>query len=142
MRLASVDRSQAAIVLAVALTACGLDTTVPDGVVIGSRPLQDSLCVGIETVDGGSTVYWWLAGRTGCTTTSSTIQSAANVRTDAGNPETVRFDIARIPAGTEEIRFGVLREGGRVVFISASGDRIPTESRNDLDLPELPPFGP
>lgn len=112
-------------------------TTSPLNIVGVGHP---GLCVAVDPNDSKG-VWWWEPGRSGCSSRST-------------GPTAFRADAAAVaasPSGTIDVHFQVqmqvgapravglvLQDGGMRVV--ASGERVPTERRNDIDLPEQPPY--
>jgi hypothetical protein len=111
-------------------------TTTPLKVI---DPAHPGLCVAIDpTVSTG--VWWWDAGRSGCTDRSSSTMAAD------------RASVVRGAAGTVDASFQVGLVSGRSLHVrleasdgrirdTISGASVAAERRATLDVPERPPIG-
>ena len=102
-------------------------------------PAHPGLCIAIDPKDPKG-IWWWDAGRSGCTDRSSSTMAAD------------RASVTRGTAGTVDASFQVGLMSGRnlQVRLEASDGRIrdtisslsvPAERRGTLELPERPPIG-
>src|SRR3984893_13965415 len=114
-------------------------TTAPIDVGVRSR----GLCVAIDPTDSHG-IWWWEPGRTGCSSRSTGPGVfRADAATVAARPAAihVRFHLPLIvsPGSTmpsfADVRLA-LQDGGMQSL--ASGARVLTERRHDLEVPEQP----
>jgi hypothetical protein len=99
-------------------------------------PAHPGLCIAIDPNDRKG-VWWWDAGRSGCTDRSSSTMAAD------------RASVARATAGTVDASFQVGLVSGRNLQVrleafdgrirdTISGLTVPAERRATLELPERP----
>jgi hypothetical protein len=99
-------------------------------------PAHPGLCIAIDPNDPKG-VWWWDAGRSGCTDRSSSTMAAD------------RASVARATAGTVDASFQVGLVSGRNLQVrleafdgrirdTISGLTVPAERRATLELPERP----
>ena len=102
-------------------------------------PAHPGLCIAIDAKDPKG-IWWWDAGRSGCTDRSSSTMAAD------------RASVARRTAGTVDASFqvGLLSGANLQVRLEASdgrirdtisGSSVPAGRRASLALPERPPIG-
>ena len=139
-------------VLAVALGGCGttpqtspvapryIVTAAPIDVGVVSR----ALCVGVDPSDAEG-VWWWEPGSSGCMSRSTGLMRAERaVVTSRGGPDAleVRFRVQlKAPPASTLPRFAdvlLIVENGEI-RAAASGARVGSARRANLELPELPP---
>jgi hypothetical protein len=97
-----------------------------------------ALCVAVDAADPHG-AWWWHPGRTGCASRGSSVMNdglAAVSSSDAA--VTVGFGIGTVRGTTVAVR--LVFEGAEIR--SGTGARVAVERRGDLNVPELPPFGP
>jgi hypothetical protein len=117
-------------------------TTAP----LGVDAVSPGLCVAVDLTDPQG-IWWWEPGRSGCSSRSTGpgvfhAEHATVAAPSQSGAIEVRFRLQLIvgPGSTmpdfADIRL-VLQDGGMRAM--ASGARVPTERRNDLEVPEQPP---
>jgi hypothetical protein len=99
-------------------------------------PAHPGLCIAIDANDPRG-IWWWDAGRSGCTDRSSSTMAAdrASVARGTGDALDASFQVGLIGGGTRQVRLEVL--DGRVRD-TISGVSVPAERRATLDVPERP----
>ena len=108
-------------------------TTAPIGVVGVAHP---GLCIAVDPTDTGG-VWWWEPGRSGCASRSTgptvfRAEGATVTPPAASGAIEVHFKLQLMVSGARDIRL-VLEDGG--MRDVASGARVATGRRNDLDVP-------
>ena len=102
-------------------------------------PAHPGLCIAIDPKNPKG-IWWWDAGRSGCTDRSSSTMAAD------------RASVTRGTAGTVDASFQVGLMSGRNLHVrleafdgrirdTISGVSVPAERRGTLELPERPPIG-
>jgi len=102
-------------------------------------PAHPGLCIAIDPTDPKG-IWWWDAGRSGCTDRSSSTVAAD------------RASVTRATAGRVDASFQVALMSGRNLQVrleafdgrirdAVSGLSVPAERRPILETPERPPFG-
>jgi hypothetical protein len=95
------------------------------------------LCVAVDATDPHG-AWWWHPGRTGCASRASSVMPAGDATVSAqGRVVSVGFGIGTVSGNTVIVRLVV--EAGEI-RAADSGARARVERREDLDMPELPPF--
>jgi hypothetical protein len=124
-----------------------------DHFVVTTRPLDvaviaTAICIGVDTDDRFG-IWWWEPGATGCGTRS----------TGPGLFHADHASVVALPSGAIECRFSLQIQappgaGGAAwadvalqlqngrLRSAASGDEVPTERRNHLDIPRAREEGP
>jgi hypothetical protein len=133
------------VVLGLSAAACGPSTPSAPRYIVTATPVDlvgvghPGLCVAVDPADEHG-VWWWEPGPSGCSrrTTGPTVLRAqlATVATSRGSSDIeVRFQLP-LMSGSRDVRLQ-LQEGSMRVM--ASGARVPTARRADLNIP--PAYG-
>jgi hypothetical protein len=102
-------------------------------------PAHPGLCIAIDPKDPTG-IWWWDAGRSGCTERSSSTMAAdrASVaRATAGRID-VSFQVGLISGSNLQVR---LQASDGRIRDSISGLSVPAERRATLEMPLRPPVG-
>ena len=93
------------------------------------------LCVAVDPTDAHG-VWWWEPGRSGCSsrTTGPTVFAADRAKVTARNGAATQVEF-RVPLMTGPARDYTLVIDGGGLRDAASGEKVPTERRNDLSIP-------
>ena len=130
----------ALLLLGLSLGACR--TVVPSlpRYIVTFAPIQlavghPGLCVAVDPTDAHG-VWWWEPGRSGCTsrTTGPTVFAADLAKVTARNGAATQVEF-RVPLMAGPPRDYTLVIEGDGLRDAASGERVPTERRNDLNIP-------
>jgi hypothetical protein len=140
------------VVLVLGLIGCRPQTPWAGGYIVTAAPLDVAvvsrdLCVGVNPSDAQG-VWWWEPGSSGCSSRSTGPgvfhADHAAVAAASGGPAIevrLRVQLTRQPTSTRpdyaDIRLVI--ENGEMRD-AASGARVATTRRPDLELPELPPL--
>ena len=102
-------------------------------------PRHPGLCVAIDPKDSKG-IWWWDAGRSGCTSRSSSTMTAhrARVARDAAGALDASFQVGLVSGADRQVRLEVI--DGRIRD-TISGLSVPAERRATLEVPERPPVG-
>jgi hypothetical protein len=128
----------------VLFAALPLQSQAPERYVVTASPINvgvvsGRLCIAVDPLDRQG-VWWWEPGRSGCSSRSTgpgvfhAQQAAVSSPSSSGAIE-ISF---RMPLHSTASPFADVRlvlEGGGIRAV-ASGARVPTERRNDLNVPE------
>ena len=111
-------------------------TTSPIDVVGVGHP---GLCVAVDPTDPKG-VWWWEPGRSGCSSRST---GPTAFRRENGTVEVtpagaidVRFQLQMMVSAPRDVAL-VVQDGA--MQVTKSGQRVPTERRSNLEVPEQPP---
>jgi hypothetical protein len=98
-----------------------------------------ALCVAVDPEDPRG-AWWWHPGRTGCDSRASSVMPAGGATVSVqGRVVSVGFGIDTVRGNTVDVRL-VLE--GEDIRSRTSGALVHVERRTDLNISELPPFGP
>jgi hypothetical protein len=133
--------------LALSLVAVACGSTAPRYVVTAS-PIEVGaglhFCVAVDATDAAG-VWWWQPGHSGCTTRSTGPgvfrgeKGAVTTRQGTGDVDArFRVGLIRIDPTLPEFLDVHLVIAGDVMSAPATGARVATERRRDLDVPERP----
>ena len=102
-------------------------------------PAHPGLCIAIDPADPKG-VWWWDAGRAGCSDRSSSTMAAdrASVARAAGDAIEASFQVGLMSGRTLEVRLE--SRDGRIRD-AATGASVPAERRATLEVPGLPTAG-
>lgn len=99
------------------------------------------LCIAVDRLDQHG-VWWWQPGRSGCSTRSTgpgvfhAEEATVLPATPSGAIEVgFRMPVHSLTSPFADVR--LVLESGTIRAV-ASGERVPTEARNDLEIPEAP----
>jgi hypothetical protein len=133
------------LLLGLSLGACRTLAPSVSRYIVTSAPIKlvdghPGLCIAVDPADAQG-VWWWEPGPSGCSsrTTGPTVFRAhlATVATARGSRATeVGFRVPMMSGPPREFRLVLDDDGMRV---AASGERVSTERRSDLDIP--PAYG-
>lgn len=100
-------------------------------------PAHPGLCIAVDPNDPKG-IWWWDAGRSGCSTSSSSTMAAheAHVTTSATGVTVGSFRVGLVSNETRAVSLEI--SGGRIRD-ALTGLVVPAERRQSLDVPLLPP---
>ena len=101
-------------------------------------PAHPGLCIAIDPKDPKG-IWWWDAGRSGCTDRSSSTMAAARASVTRGTAGTVdaSFQVGLISGRNLQVRLQAF--DGRIRD-TISGLTVPAQRRSTLELPERSPI--
>jgi hypothetical protein len=102
-------------------------------------PAHPGLCIAIAPTDPQG-IWWWDAGRSGCTDRSSSTMAAGGASVTRGTAGTIdaSFQVGLIGGRNLHVRLEVF--DGRIRD-TISGLSVRAERRATLEVPERPPIG-
>ena len=102
-------------------------------------PAHPGLCIAIDPKDPKG-IWWWDAGRSGCTDRSSSTMVAGRASVTRGTAGAVdaSFQVDLMSGRNLQVRLEAF--DGRIRD-TISGLSVPAERRSTLELPERPPIG-
>ena len=102
-------------------------------------PAHPGLCIAIDPKDPKG-IWWWDAGRSGCTDRSSSTMAADRASVTRGTAGTVdaSFQVGLMSGRNLQVRLEAF--DGRIRD-TISGLSAPAERRGTLEVPERPPIG-
>lgn len=129
----------------VAFAALPLQSQAPERYVVTASPINvgvasGRLCIAVDPVDRQG--VWWEPGRSGCSSRSTGpgVFHAQQAEVSSPSPSGAIEISFRMPLHSTASPFAdvrlVLERGG--IRAAASGARVPTERRKDLNVPESP----
>lgn len=121
------------------LTLVGACASSPRYIVTGAPlklidPAHPGVCIAIDPADPKG-VWWWDAGRSGCSDRSSSTMAAgqASVARAAGDAVEASFQVSLMSGRTLEVRLEA-RDGR--IRDAVTGTSVPAERRATLEVPE------
>ena len=130
--------------LACLLTVLGACASQPRYIVTSTplkviNPAHPGLCIAIDPKDPKG-IWWWDAGRSGCTDRSSSTMAADRASVTRGTAGTVAgsFQLGLMSGQTLQVRLEAF--DGRIRD-TISGLSVAAERRGTLELAERPPIG-
>jgi hypothetical protein len=102
-------------------------------------PAHPGLCIAIDPKNPKG-IWWWDAGRSGCTDRSSWTMAAdrASVARGAAGTVDASFQVGLVSGRHLQLR---LKASGERIRDAISGLSVPAERRARLEVPERPPLG-